>query len=1278
MNAPQAVAASQQQADQADRDRVYRQTGTTMFVEAGAGTGKTTALVNRMLELVTGPGAAAIGSIAAITFTDKAAAELRNRVRARLNERLASASNEHDKAKLTGVLDGLDSAAISTLHGFARRILAEHPIEAGLPPRFEALDQISSDVEFDERWHRFIDELLSDVDIAWAVGLVDAAGVGPGSLRDIGAAFNANWDRVCAADAAPRAVPVDANGIIGQGMALLKWRHPARDFSAKAAELLGKLDDYLARLRAATTDVERFAVLNESNLDGRGVPKGGGVFRGADWAPMREGLVELRERCAATATDVIDNAIAAMCDRIARFTLEAAGQRRAAGRLEFHDLLVRARDLLRTSPEARASLHRRYRHLMLDEFQDTDPIQIEIAALIAADEHGGPTDPASTVERHQVGDETIDDDAVSDRSGNHAYEPPRAGWNQLDTEPGQLFFVGDPKQSIYRFRRADIELYRDAQHRFGAEIGESASLRVNFRSTASIMTWVNAVFGSLMVDDDDGHHDEGGGDADRAGDDGNSVRAARRLQAPYAALTPSRADIGTGPAVTVLGRDAHDKKESGLNAEGIRTVEAADVADVICEIIHDGWDVHDRHLNRTRPARLGDIAILVPTRTCLPQLEAGLSAASVPYRLEASEFVWRSRTVRDLMMCLRAAADPDDALAVVSALRTPMYGCGDDDLYAYYRAIGSWSYFAPEATSSLHGEHHRVASALIHLRALYDEHSLTAPSVLLERLVRERRVFEQAAAGPRTRDVWRHVRYVIDQARAWSESQHGGLRKFLRWVEMQGAESAKVTEAILPESDDDSVRVMTVHASKGLQFPVVIVAGLQGNGASPAATRAVFVDERSGKVSTSRYGGAAAVRLRKGAETVTFAAWAEAERWAEHCERIRLLYVACTRACDRLVVSLHREAPPQEGEPFNRSHAQVIADAMATVDGVGGDAAAAEQWDLRDGRGRDAVPPALRTHSAQPRYVEHLGRTEWLDRRDRAAASSQRRPTLSATGVAHVATGAAAIDDPESQAGVTSARDARGLQALAAVEPILEPPRAPNKGTPDDHLGGGRAPVRRGRGATATGKAVHGVLQSIDLGSGNGLGPLAAAQAVAEGIAGRQDVIEAFVRSALASDEVRDAARTRHWKEVYVAAPLDDAAMGWVGGSDGGGGEVYVAAPLSDADAAAPPTVVEGFVDLMYEDRATGGLVVVDYKTDALGAMPDADSERAQQYRQQCAAYAWCLARAAGKPVSRVVLLYLRQDGSPATADSLAGDALRAAVDAVGGIAAERSDVTRT
>ena len=1190
--------------DQSDRVRVNRQTGTTMFVEAGAGTGKTSSLVGRVLELVSGPSAVPISSIAAITFTDKAAAELRNRIRAELNDRLGTPEGQRQKATLQEALAGLDSAAISTLHGFARRILAEHPIEAGLPPLFETFDQIASDVEFDERWHRFVDDLLSDPDAQWAVSLLDAAGVQPAELRTIAASFNSNWDRVRSVAEPPACTPVVVDELLARGHALSARRRECHEPDDPLLARFEQLDAFLERLSAALSDVERFLALRDVDDSRLGVPKVRRTGRRPNWADVasvRASFDELREGCLAAALAAVDGAISMLCSRVAAFTLESAEQRRAAGRLEFHDLLVRARELLRSSPEARASLHQRYRFLLLDEFQDTDPIQIEIAVLIAT-AHEGSLPSAESVATSSI-------ESVGGKTA-----PVRAPrWDQLDTTPGQLFFVGDPKQSIYRFRRADIALFGEARRRFGHDIGESASLKVNFRSTAPIIDWINAVFGSLMASD-----------PDDAGD---------RVQAPYTNLEADRSDVGGGPAVTVLGLDAHDKKQTGINAEGIRTVEAADIAGVITEVMHNGWHVHDRHAEAIRPARLSDIAILVPTRTCLPQLETGLSAASVPYRLEASEFVWRSRTVRDLMMCLRAAADPDDALAVVSALRTPMYGCGDDDLYLYYRSIGSWSYFVSDVRALPESELDRVASALRHLRSLYDEHTLVSPSVLLERLVRERRVFEQAAAGPRTREVWRHVRYLIDQARAWSESQHGGLRKFLRWVEMQGAERAKVTEAILPESDDDSVRVMTVHASKGLQFPIVIVAGLQGNGASGNGAQAAFADASLPDGVDTWYGGALAVRLRKAAQTSTYEAWSDAERSAEHHERIRLLYVACTRARDHLVVSLHRAAPSAKGDERNRSHAQVLCDVLPPPDHAH---LAAVRWDYRSDIDASGADAELSQDDTAPLRTALPDRPGWLRRRDGAAARSRRRSALSATGVAHHT-------------------DTRGSGGMLAPQPTQPPsPQMRGKAAPDDHLGGGRAPARRGRGATATGKAVHGVLQAIDLSSGEGLGTLAAAQASAEGIAGRQGDIEAYVRSALTSDEVKRATAGRHWREVYTAAPLDGLDTG-----------------------AVAPAVVEGFIDLLYEDTASGELVVVDHKTDALGAMPEVDSERAQQYRRQGAVYAWCIEQATDRSVSRVVLLYLLPDGLPARADVLDGDALRRAVGEVAVLAGELAGAPR-
>lgn len=1213
-------------ADQAERARVIRSIDETMFVVAGAGTGKTRALTERVIHLLTGPSAVPISAIAAITFTDKAAAELRNRIRAALNERLAetqpteasdaagtsvgrAGTGNAEQQTIHDALDGLDSAAISTLHGFARRILTEHAVEAGLPPKFETLDQIASDVAFDERWGRFAGELLADPEAQWAMSLVDAAGAGPADLRGIGQSFNSNWDLV-RPGGAPPAATVTVDDIVATGRTLVERRSECRNPTDSAAKRFGQLERFCDRLVEARTDAERVAVLLAADDSKQGVPKLGNSGSKNNWpdiASIRQSFAGFRERCSAHAAEVLDGAIRLVCDRIAQFTLDAAEQRRRDGTLEYHDLLVRARNLLRSSPEARAALHRRYRYLLLDEFQDTDPIQVEIATLIAAD--GEPADAKAGI--------AVDLAAA-------------LSWRRMSTAPGQLFFVGDPKQSIYRFRRADISLYLDARERFGREAGASASLRVNFRTTAPIIDWVNATFAALMPPDDSA--------------------AAAHLHPEYVALDAWREAVGDGPSVVTLGADSRD----GLSAEQVREAEAADVAALIGEAISDGWEVDDRHLGISRPARPSDIAVLIPTRTCLPQLEAGLSAAGVPYRLEASEFVWRSRTVRDLMMCLRAVSDPDDDLAVVSALRTPFYGCGDDDLYEYHRAISSWSCFTSDFSPVPGGADHPVPRGLRHLREMYEQHTLVAPAVLADRLIRDRRMLEQAAVGHRTREVWRQLRFVVDQARAWSQSQSGGLRQFLRWVEMQASERAKVTEAILPESDDDSVRVLTVHASKGLEFPIVIVAGLQGGNQHRLDPTHVAFDHtgRSGS-DAGRCSGAAAVRVRGGAASAGFHEWAEHDRLAEHHERIRLLYVACTRARDHLVVSLHRTST-QRDDPTRASHAQLLADAMPDRASADAPASARQRWDYRSA-GLATARPSEPAESDSPNLpatavpggaalAEPLERRAWEQRRNAAVAASNRHMSISATGIARHAeerdqTEASAVRLETRADSDRAAASTRIPDDLAVSGPFG---LGPDKNEPDDHTVEGRAPARRGRGATSVGRAVHGVLQAIDFRSGAGLPSLSAAQATAEGATSSRRDIELFVQSALASDDVQRAVNGRFWREVYAAAPIDEPER-----------------------AAEVPTVVEGYIDLLYEDATTGDLVVVDYKTDALGAMPEIDSPRAEQYRRQGAAYAWCVEQSTGRAVGEVVLLYLRPDGSAARADRVEGEQLRHAIDAV-------------
>lgn len=1218
--------APREPADAAERARVSAEARATMFVEAGAGTGKTRALVERVVELVSGVDPMPIDNLAAITFTDKAAAELRNRIRATLGRQLADNPDSPRANLLRAALEGLDAAAISTLHGFARRILAEHSIEAGLPPRFESLDQIASEIDFTERWAQFTDDLFDDPAARWAIELLDAAGVDLSQLNEVGVAFNANWDRIRCSAEVPQAGTVDVVDLVAKGGSLSDRRRECSNDDDKALARFGQLDEFVTRLAAARDDAQRIAVLTDADDSAVGVPKIGNVGSSKNWfdlAGIRAGFRELRELCSQTAAAALSDAIALICDRIARFTLNAADQRHAAGRLEFHDLLVRARNLLRHSEPARTSLHQRYQQILLDESQDTDPIQIEIATLISGDV--GSTD-----------NRNLHDDP----SGFDSEHAMTGSWADVHIAPGRLFFVGDPKQSIYRFRRADIGLYLSARERFGTRLGSLTKLQVNFRSTEPIIDWVNAVFAGLISGDDSG--------------------ASARLQPSYTPLMSWRPAVRTAPAVVTLGQHPYPTTRQGgkHTAEAIRETEAADIAAVIGEVVDDGWLVEDRHTEALRPATLADIAILVPTRTGLPQLEQGLTDARIPYRLEASEFVWRSRTVRDLMMCLRAIADPDDELAVVSALRTPIYGCGDDDLYRYHQAVRSWSCIVTDRPGLAEGDAHPVAQGLAHLCELYNQHTEVSPATLLDRLVRSRRLLEQAAVGPRPREVWRHVRYVIDQARAWSESQRGGLRGFLRWAETQASDRAKVTEAILPESDDDSVRVLTIHAAKGLEFPIVILAGLSGgNRARSESVQVGFGDDAWEQQTTAgdgdsaaRWSGAAAVRLRSGVETGGYEAWRERERRAEHFERIRLLYVGCTRARDHLVVSLHRPQPSgaslAAGAEHLRTSAQLIADVLPAASS-GGD----EMWEyreeltLRGGSGPSADAAEPLPEDTRP------DRSEWLERLDRASSASQVRSSISASQIARE---------------LTSDNDGVNGDSSASTEVRWRPA----KDSVDDYFSSRQQPQRRGRGATAVGTAVHGVLQAIDLRTGADLDRHVAAQANAANVPRSQHSdIASFVRSALASDEVNRGLSGPMWRELYAAAPLpaDSADEPASAGA---------ASPDTSSDGASgadtPDTLIEGFIDLLYEDRATGDLVVVDFKTDALGVMPDsdgADSERAEAYRTQVATYAWCVERSTGRRVSRVVLLYLRPDGTPAQPDVLEGEALREAIDAVPAVA---------
>ncbi len=1091
-------AADQAPLDQTDRDRIAGSLDETLFVEAGAGSGKTRSLVDRILRLITDPDGVPLRHIAAITFTEKAAGELRDRIRSALED--ARDTDPHAAAAIAAAaaLDDLDGAAICTLHAFAQRILSEHPVQAGLPPTIEVLDEISSQVAFDQRWTEQLDRLLDDPDMAETVLVATAAGIDEHHLRDLAVSFNDNWDLLTSRLPAPPAFRLDTAPLVSAARDLLERRDECLSADDTMMEPLAVLERWIDRLEGADDATDRMALLTRATGRSGVLPKVTKKGRKTNWPDIesvRSQHRELLERIDETRSDAVDAVIKVLAQRIAEFTLEAAESRREHGRLEFHDLLVQARDLLRASPlaaEVRGELRDRYRKLLLDEFQDTDPIQIELAALLAL----------------------RPDAEVND------------SWADLDVEPGRLFFVGDPKQSIYRFRRADIGLFLAARQRFGQP---AVRLSTNFRSSEPVISWVNHVFAQV-------------------------INESEASQPGYEPLLPWRGAPDSGPGVMVLGETPHPGQ---IAAEALRDLEAADVAGAVRAALTEQWPVRDEHSGGWRAPRLGDITILLPARTSLPALERALDDAGIPHRAETSSLVWSTREIRDLMMCLRAVDDPTDELALVSALRSAIYGCGDDDLYRYSAEHGGrWSHQATPPESLAHDD--PVVAALAHLRSLHNRRMWLTPSELLEHLMRERTVFEHGVVQGRPRDVWRRLRFILDQARAYGDSEGGNLRQFLNWTRLQSAEGARVSETVLPETDDDSVRIMTIHGSKGLEFPITVVSGLTTR--PGGGRRGVVAAFPPG-------GGPAVIRLGSSLETREYESFVPLDEQMSHHERLRLLYVGCTRAQDHLVVSLHRKEPTGREQS---DHARTSAELLAR---------AAEQAAHRSFV-MSVAPPTVEAPAAA-RPIEIDPPAEWEARHATALRRGHRPRSLSATSVAD------------------------RHRELRREDPGLD------KDPRDLDL----PPWMKGRFGTAIGRAVHGVLQTVDLATGEGRRDLVLAQCAAEGIIGSEATVEALVSAAHDSPVVRAAADARHWRETYVAAPV---------------GEV----------------LVEGYIDLLYETPA-GGLVIVDHKTDAV---PDAATleAKADRYRLQAATYAVALTVSTSLPVEGAVLLFLDPDGATA------------------------------
>jgi len=529
--------------DQSARDRVLTDLDASFAVDAGAGTGKTTLLVGRLAALVADR-RVSLKRIAAITFTDKAAGELVVRLRKELEDRLAK--GPANAPLLLQALRDLEQASVSTLHAFCQSILREYPIEAGVDPRFKVLDRVQSEAFENQAWEGWLKQNLAER--VEALDWFDALDGTFHQVLELKKFLLANRSLLGEVEDPALPDPKDLLRVLAQGVEALVAR--GGSCKDKGDLLWGQILEFRRdwqRILQLPDGDQRFAIPELAIPK----PKSGSQ---AKWdkavlAEAREEILRLLEARDDYSSRLRDAALRAIQRWLGGYLGHYAKKKTQSGFLDFDDLLARARDLLQRHPEVREELKGRYDRIFVDEFQDTDPLQVEIIFLLA------------------------------EKSGGKA-----KGWREAKLTPGKLFLVGDPKQSIYRFRRADVEIYEEAKAKLSDEGGLVENLTENFRTQAPIVEWVNSRFEGLMG----------------------------AFGLPYVAQHPSRADEAPPPdALPPLGilplPPAEDKEPVGVS----RKREAEAVADYLRNLLSGGKaTVVDPSTKQRRPVRAGDAAIL--------------------------------------------------------------------------------------------------------------------------------------------------------------------------------------------------------------------------------------------------------------------------------------------------------------------------------------------------------------------------------------------------------------------------------------------------------------------------------------------------------------------------------------------------------------------------------------------------------------------------------------------------------------------------------------------
>ncbi len=823
------------------RQKILTDLDTNFFVEAGAGSGKTHCLVERMAQLVK-TGKADIANIAALTFTRKAAAELKERFQIRL-EALSKdpfLSVEHRRNVGLG-LSNLEQIFLGTIHSFCSKILRERPIEAGIDPGFEEIDEAEDFIYARDAWHSFIEKSHSSKDAA--LGFMHDFEISVEDLADTYRKFVQYPDVEIVTAEAERPDFCHVKESIVLFLDFFKKVLPEKmhekgpdklqEALKKAIlyEAQGYLDQDRLLLKLLRELSKKMAVTQNRWPDGKG-------------GEYLQKMVEFQE---STLRAALDSWNAYSHKNLADFAQKGAlyysEWRKAYSVLNFEDLLGLTSKLLKNNSEVRAYFKKRYTHILVDEFQDTDPIQAEMILFLTG----------SDIEE--------------------------TDWKKIKPHAGALFLVGDPKQSIYRFRRADIDIYNTVKNIFRDEQNQLLHLYANFRSLPFMREVVQKVFQERFP------------------------ASEQRYQAMYSPLETER-----------TAEDCCDKGLFENNIERLPKNNASDVAALDSQKIA-AWisyaasghlklerTAEERKSGMDQSARYADFLILTKKKANLCHYGRALEKLGIPYDISGSLAFSESDDLKEILKLFKAIEDEKDPVALVAALRGLLFGISDKELYDFKRAGGRFSYFSkvPEGFDPFG----RAFERLKDYRKIVDgNRPIVSAEIIIEKTGLMPLALSQEEGLSRAGNLCKAVELLKDAGRQTLETFYDlikGLEQLL--------EKGEIESRGLLASKKNVVRIMNVHKAKGLEAPVVILADPLGE--SRQFEPSCHIDRTDQKESKG-YFTITKMISNFGRQIIgTPPGWEEKclqEKRYEEAEKIRLEYVAVTRAKNILIVSTYRE-----------------------------------------------------------------------------------------------------------------------------------------------------------------------------------------------------------------------------------------------------------------------------------------------------------------------------------------------------------------------------------